>query len=152
MVEILNEYFTALVSTIEAHGGIITQFQGDAILAVFNVPRPLEDHEKRAVEAARSIRKVVAEETFGGNRLRCRIGVNTGSVVAGNVGANGRMNYTVHGDAVNLAARLEQLNKEYGTEILVSDTTASRVKAEGLRKLAVVQVRGRSQPVTLYTL
>ena len=152
IVDILNAYFTKLVAIIEEHGGVVTQFQGDAILAVFNVPRPLMHHEQNGIEAALAIQAVVAEETFLGHQLKCRIGVNTGQVVAGNVGADGRMNYTVHGDAVNLAARLEQLNKEYGTGTLVSEDTVRQVDLVQFRKLGSVDVRGRSVPVTIYTI
>ncbi len=151
IVDVLNAYFTKLVAIIEQHGGVVTQFQGDAILAVFNVPRPLMHHEQKCIEAALAIQAVVAEETFLGHHLKCRIGVNTGQVVAGNVGADGRMNYTVHGDAVNLAARLEQLNKEHGTGILVSEDTIRQVDSVQFRKLGSVDIRGRSVPVTVYT-
>ncbi len=152
IIHVLNAYFTELVSIIEEKGGVITQFQGDAILAIFNVPRPLPDHARRAVEAARSIQRAVSRKKFLGHKLSCRVGVNTGPVVAGNVGASGRMNYTVHGDAVNLAARLEQLNKDHGTTILVSESTAQMAGVRQLRKIGPVSVRGRAAPVTVYTL
>jgi class 3 adenylate cyclase len=152
IVNLLNAYFSELVTIIEAHDGIVTQFQGDAILAVFNVPRPVPEHARRAVDAARAIQSLVAERTFVGHRLHCRIGIATGEIVAGNVGARGRMNYTVHGDAVNLAARLEQLNKEYGSNILIAESTVKEIDSSGFRKLGAVDVRGRSARVTLYTL
>ncbi len=151
IVEILNAYFTDLVAIIEEHSGVITQFQGDAILAVFNVPRQLTNHAQQAVSVAIAIQAVVAEKTFLGHPLKCRVGVNTGQVVAGNVGASGRMNYTVHGDAVNLAARLEQLNKEHDTNILISESTVQLIGFERFRRLGTIDVRGRSVPVTVYT-
>ena len=152
IVDILNAYFSELVTIIEAHDGIVTQFQGDAILAVFNVPRPVPGHPRRATDAAREIIEAVAGKTFAGQQLRCRIGISTGAVIAGNVGAAGRMNYTVHGDAVNLAARLEQLNKEHGTDVLIAESTVASIGETQFRRIGMVDVRGRSTPVTLYTL
>ncbi len=151
IVDILNAYFTELVNIIEEQGGVITQFQGDAILAVFNVPRPLKNHAQCGIDAAVAIQSAVAEKKFLGHQLKCRIGVNTGQVVAGNVGAGRRMNYTVHGNAVNLAARLEQLNKEHGTSVLVSENTVRQADANQVVRLGSVDVRGRSVPVTIYT-
>lgn len=152
IVDLLNDYIAELVTIIEAHDGIVTQFQGDAILAVFNVPRPVPDHARRAIEVALAITTLVSERIFAGRRLRCRIGIATGSVVAGNVGAPGRMNYTVHGDAVNLAARLEQLSKEYATDILIAQDTVAGVDDIAFRKLGAIDVRGRSARITVYTL
>jgi class 3 adenylate cyclase len=94
----------------------------------------------------------VKEKQFAGHRLRCRIGIATGAIVAGNVGAPGRMNYTVHGDAVNLAARLEQLNKEFGTDILVAESSVRETHGVDFRRIGAVDVRGRSAQVTVYTL
>ena len=118
---------------------------------MFNVPRPLADHAQKGIDAALAIQAAVVEKSFLGHRLKCRVGVNTGQVVAGNVGAGDRMNYTVHGDAVNLAARLEQLNKEYGTSVLISESTAREVDDARLRKLGSVEIRGRSVSVTVYS-
>jgi adenylate cyclase len=151
IVEMLNAYFSAAVEVLETYGGVVTQFQGDGILAVFNVPLADPDHAAKAVRAAVELRDRVAGAAFAGHRLACRIGVNTGPVVAGSVGASDRLSYTVHGDAVNLAARLEQLNKEHGTSILVSETTARRAGDTPLRRIGAVAVRGKRETVTLFT-
>lgn len=151
IVEVLNSYFSAVVDILEAHGGVVTQFQGDAILAIFNVPIADPEHAANAVRAAVGIQRAVADNTFAGRKLACRIGINTGDVVAGSVGASGRLNYTVHGDAVNLAARLEQLNKEHGTTILISAATAELTEGFDLRPMGSVPIRGKSAEVAIYT-
>ncbi|WP_259781368.1 adenylate/guanylate cyclase domain-containing protein [Aestuariispira ectoiniformans] len=151
IIDILNAYFTKMVSIIEAHNGIITQFQGDAILAVFNVPLPDEKHAENAIRAALEMLEAVRTETFCGKKLACRIGVNTGPLVAGNVGADSRMNYTVHGDAVNTASRLEQLNKDHGTVLLVSETTQDLAQMPDLTEIGSVTLRGKQKPVRIYT-
>jgi class 3 adenylate cyclase len=127
IVSTLNAYFAGVSQFIEKHRGVITQFQGDAVLAVFNLPVSDPDHALHAVTAGIEIRHYVSENRFGGNRLSCRIGINTGEVVAGNVGAEDRLNYTVHGDTVNVAARLDDLNKELGTTLLVSESTVRQL-------------------------
>ena len=119
-VEILNVYFDEVTRIIGAHDGIVTQFQGDGVLATFNVPIEDPNHARNAFEAAEEILACVAARKYAGERIRVRIGLNTGSIVAGNVGGGGRQSYTVHGDAVNLAARLEALCKEYDTSLLLS--------------------------------
>ncbi|MCG8508001.1 MAG: adenylate/guanylate cyclase domain-containing protein [Rhodospirillales bacterium] len=150
IVEVLNRYFSAMVDIIEGHGGVVTQFQGDAILAIYNVPIADPDHAEKAVRTAIEMQKAVSERTFAGQRLSCRIGINTGDVVAGSVGASGRLSYTVHGDSVNLAARLEQLNKHYETQTLISGTTASLIEDVDLRAMGEVEIRGKGEPVTLF--
>ncbi len=115
VVQMLNEYFPAVIEPISRFGGVVNQFQGDAMLVTFNVPLEDADHAQNAVNAAIGIQQASSGRTFAGVPLRTRIGVNTGEVIAGNIGAGDRFNYTVHGDAVNLAARLEQLNKDHGT-------------------------------------
>lgn len=153
VVAVLNDYFDAVAEIIGRNGGVINQFQGDAILATFNLPVAVSSHASAAVRTAMEIQRVVGERVFAGVGLRVRIGINTGEMVAGNVGASGRLNYTVHGDAVNLAARLEKLNKEHGTRILVSEQTA---RGAGPRypftPVGKVALRGRSGPVTIYAL
>lgn len=155
LIATLNQYFAAVTAPIERHGGVVNQFQGDAILATFNVPEDLPDHAAGAVRAAIEIQEVLGRTTFGdGITLRARVGVNTGTVVGGLVGTNERLGYTVHGDEVNLAARLEQLNKDYGTYLLVSEQTCRRAGLERFpfRRIGATTVRGRTAPVTVYTL
>ena len=153
LISTLNEYFAAVTEPIVRHGGVINQYQGDAILATFNLPSALEDHAANAVRAAIEIQHILAARTFGsGLRLTSRVGINTGVVVGGLVGAQDRLGYTVHGDDVNLAARLEALNKEHGTRIIVSERTRELAGPDGFafEALGTVTVRGRSRPVTIY--
>lgn len=153
IVTMLNEYFSAVTRPIEKYGGVITQFQGDAILAVFNVPTDDPDHGAHAVRAALEIHEIVKANTFAGTMLNNRVGINTGEVVAGSVGSENRLNYTVHGDAVNLAARLEGLNKEYGTRVLASQATIDLIGNEPARKLiGKIKIRGKQQTVSVYKL
>jgi len=150
-IEFLNAYFEVVVAIVERHQGVVTQFQGDAILAVFNLPIAARDHGANALRAALEIVGAADTQAFAGVRARNRVGLSTGRVVAGAIGAPGRLSYTVHGNAVNLAARLEQLNKEYGTRILLSDKTAERCPGFALRKVADASIRGYGDPVPLYT-
>ena len=153
LISTLNEYFSAVTEPIVRHGGVINQYQGDAILATFNLPKAHEDHAAGAVRAAIEIQHILASRTFGaGLRLVSRVGINTGIVVGGLVGAQDRLGYTVHGDDVNLAARLEALNKEHGTRIIVSERTRELAGPESFafEALGTVTVRGRSRPVTVY--
>ena len=153
LISTLNEYFSAVTEPIVRHGGVINQYQGDAILATFNLPKAHEDHAAGAVRAAIEIQHILASRTFGaGLRLVSRVGINTGIVVGGLVGAQDRLGYTVHGDDVNLAARLEALNKEHGTRIIVSERTRELAGSErfAFEALGTVTVRGRNRPVTIY--
>ena len=153
LISTLNEYFSAVTEPIVRHGGAINQYQGDAILATFNLPKAHEDHAAGAVRAAIEIQHILASRTFGaGLRLVSRVGINTGIVVGGLVGAQDRLGYTVHGDDVNLAARLEALNKEHGTRIIVSERTLELAGPESFafEALGTVTVRGRNRPVTIY--
>ena len=150
-IEFLNAYFEVVVAIVERYQGVVTQFQGDAILAVFNVPIPAADHGANALRAALEIVRAADSQAFAGVRARNRVGLSTGRVVAGAVGSAGRLSYTVHGNAVNLAARLEQMNKEYGTRILLSDKAAERCPGFALRKVADAEIRGYGEPVPLYT-
>jgi len=152
IVEVLNAYFSRMVEILEQRGGVVTQFQGDAILATFNVPVSDDEHARNAVRAAQEMLTSVAGNEYAGERLNIRIGINTGPVVAGAIGARGRLNYTVHGDAVNLAARLEALNKEYGTRLLLSETVAANLPGDELEAIGETTVRGQSRSIKLYTL
>jgi adenylate cyclase len=149
--EFLNAYFELLVEIVERHGGVVTQFQGDAILAAFNLPLADRDHAAQALRAALEIVRACDARLFAGVHARNRIGIATGRVMAGAVGSHGRLSYTVHGNAVNLAARLEMLNKDYGTRILIAGQTAERCPTIALRKVADARVRGYPDAVTVFT-
>ncbi len=151
VVQMLNEYYPAVIEPIGRHGGIVNQFQGDGMLVTFNVPVEDPDHAANAVKAAVGMQEAMRDRTFAGVRLRSRIGINTGPVVAGNVGSGDRVNYTVIGDAVNLAARLEQLNKEHGTRILLSGSTAALLDGKhDLQPIGNVPIRGKSDSVPIF--
>jgi class 3 adenylate cyclase len=153
VVDMLNEYFTTVIEPIDRNGGIVNQFQGDAMLVTFNIPIADPRHAEKAVRTAAEIQRAVRGRKFAGIELVTRIGICTGDVIAGNVGSGERINYTVYGDAVNLAARLEQLNKEYGTRVLVSGTTVGLLQgAHGLEPVGEVPVRGKAAPVQLWRL
>ncbi|MEO0979654.1 MAG: adenylate/guanylate cyclase domain-containing protein [Pseudomonadota bacterium] len=152
IVDTFNAYFEAASEVIGTHNGVVTQFIGDAVLATFNVPAEDPEHKQRGIDAAVDLLKLVQSTTFAGEKLEIRVGVSTGPVIAGNVGGGGRVAYTVYGEAVNLASRLEALNKEQGTSILVSGTTAGGVNKSDLLKVGQVDVRGMSDPVDIYSL
>jgi adenylate cyclase len=152
IVSVLNEYFSAMVEILEEHQGVVTQFQGDAILATFNVPITNSNHATNAVNAAVRMLTLLQNRTFTGRQLNARIGVSTGSLVAGAVGAVGRLSYTVHGDAVNQVARLETMNKEHGTRLLVSAATVNQTTGFDLRVIGEAAVRRQSRPVTIHTI
>jgi class 3 adenylate cyclase len=152
VVDVMNAYFDEVTRIIGQHNGIVTQFHGDAVMATFNVPVEDPSHAANAFEAACAMLACVAAREFAGQRLRVRIGINTGSLVAGNVGGGGRQSYTVYGDTVNLAARLEALCKEHRTGLLVSGTTAKALPAERLVAVGEIAVRGLREPVEVYSL
>ncbi len=152
LIKLLNEYFELLGNIIGKHHGAIQQFQGDAILATFNLPIPDRHHASNAIRAALAIQRALAGRTFGdGRALPTRIGINTGTMVGGTVGSDRRKGYTVHGDDVNLAARIEELNKQYGTSLLVSETTVEQADPSiRFEAIGEVPIRGRSRPARLY--
>ena len=136
------------MASVERYQGVVTQFQGDAILAVFNVPIAAPDHAANALRAALEMVHAADVQVFAGVRACNRVGLSTGRVVAGAVGSAGRLSYTVHARG-NLAARLEQMNKDYGTRILLSE--AERCPGFALRPVGEAPIRGYAEPVTLYT-
>jgi len=151
VVQMLSEYFPAVIEPITRNGGVVNQFQGDAMLVTFNVPIEDPQHAEKAVKSALEIQEVLRGRRFAGIELRTRIGINTGDVIAGNVGAGDRINYTVYGDAVNLAARLEQLNKERGTLILMSESTVELLSdRSAVEPLGEVAIRGKNNPVRVF--
>ncbi len=158
LISLLNEYFSTMTEIILERKGTVDKFIGDAIMAFWGAPLPIADHATLACEAALEMLAAMrllqkSWETRGLPSISIRIGLHTGPVVAGNVGSKKHFNYTVMGDTVNLAARLERANKVYGTEIMISDTTYRRLGNTFLvRELDLVQVHGRAQPVMIYEL
>jgi class 3 adenylate cyclase len=154
LVAVLNDYLETVLAPIRAHGGVVNTFIGDGLFASFNMPLACEEHAVAAVRAAIDIQRAVTGRTFGdqGVALDTRIGISTGNVIGGSVGAGQRLSYTLLGDTVNLAARLEELNKQYGTRILVSESTreacGDRFVFHGLGS---VTVRGRSDAVAIFS-
>ncbi|MGU9957872.1 MAG: adenylate/guanylate cyclase domain-containing protein [Arenicellales bacterium WSBS_2016_MAG_OTU3] len=158
LIQKLNDYFDVITPPVEKRGGVIYQFQGDAVLATFNLPVKDEHHAANAVRAAIEIQTLLQTKRFGEEQvqLKTRIGINTGEAVCGLVGGGGRLGFTVHGDDVNLASRVEGLNKQYSTNILITASTAELAVEDDaslkqrLRKVGRTQVRGRSQEVILF--
>ncbi|MCC6202858.1 MAG: GAF domain-containing protein [Gammaproteobacteria bacterium] len=155
-VAMLNQFFTTMVDVIFKHGGILDKYIGDAIMAVFGTPFPAADDAERAVRVAIEMLEVLArlnrERVAAGHEpIEIRIGINSDEVVAGNIGSVRRMDYTVVGDGVNLASRLESANKFFGTRILASGSTVRQLSGRYLlRELDLIRVRGRELPVALF--
>jgi adenylate cyclase len=153
LVRIVNRLFAEMAAAVEAHGGIIRVFTGDGVMALFGAPVAYADHAARAVRAgldmlARLPAMNAALEAEQLPALRIGIGIATGEVIVGRMGADQRSEYNVVGDAANLASRVEGLNKELGTEILVSAATATRVGAEfALGRRTTLPVKGKEHPV-----
>ncbi len=141
---------------VEAHGGFVDKYIGDAIVAVFGAPHEDPDHALNAVRSALACRQRLGamQAELGlpnGSTLNARIGLNTGQILVGNIGSHRRFNYTVMGDAVNLASRLEGVNKAYGSQIIASgETVAACGDAIVFRELDSVQVVGRESPVAIF--
>ncbi|MEE8348853.1 MAG: adenylate/guanylate cyclase domain-containing protein [Acidobacteriota bacterium] len=146
----LNEYFTRIGDVIMEQEGMINKYIGDAVMAIWNTPIAHQSHAALACQAALDMKRVVDEMP---DEVQARIGINTGPMVAGNLGHSERMEYTVIGDAVNLASRLEGANKPFGTDIMISDSTEQEVRGEFLlRLLDRIRVIGRKAPVQVYEL
>jgi len=156
LLDFLNEYFTGMVEIVLDHRGVVDKFIGDAIMAVFGTPGPESDDPLHAVLAAIEMRERLAaiNESFearGLPEIRTGIGLHYGQVVAGNMGHSERMEYTVIGDTVNVASRLEGLTKEYGADILISGELHALVKhAIEAEPIDEVRVKGRSKPITVH--
>jgi adenylate cyclase len=158
VVTLLNRYLTAMTDIILASGGIIDKYEGDAIMAFWGAPLPQEDHAARGCLAALENQARLAElrEEFirmGLPPVFARIGINTGEMIIGNLGSSQRFDFTVIGDSVNLASRLEGAGKEYGTAILISEETYRQAQAAvEVRELDLLQVKGKQLPVRIYEL
>jgi adenylate cyclase len=158
LVEQLGEYFHAFTEEISATGGTVDKFIGDAVMAFWGAPLERADHASAACRCALACQRRLAElrESWakrGMPAFFCRIGLNTGPVVVGNIGSRGRLNYTVIGDAVNVASRLEGLNKHYGTNICISEETFRAANGSIVaRPIDRVSVKGKSTPTLVYEL
>ncbi len=156
LVKLLNNYLSEMTELLEYHGWFVDKYIGDAIVAVFGAPVDDPDHTLHAVEAAlaceRRLDEMARELPHVTERpLVARIGVNSGQALVGNIGSRRRFNYTVMGDAVNVASRLEGANKIYGTHILVGDMTVARCDGRvKFREIDLVRVAGRSSPVRIF--
>jgi adenylate cyclase len=156
LTALLNEYLSAMTDIILEEGGTVDKYEGDAIIAFWNAPLDVPDHAVRVVKAALRCQAKLGElrPVFRdriGKDLFMRIGINTGPAVVGNMGSRARFDYTMLGDAVNLAARLEGINKEFGTYSMISRSTKEHLSQEFItREVARVTVVGRKEPVTVY--
>ena len=152
----LNQLFTCMVAVVFAHRGTVDKFVGDMVMALYGAPLDDEDHAEHAVQTALAMISTLQEMNQewardGKPQLDIGIGVNTGDMIAGNVGSDTIMSYTVIGDAVNLGARLESLNKDYGTRIIISEATRQRLKGRyDIHPLGDVIVKGKSRPVAIF--
>lgn len=155
-VTLLNEYFEEMVDCITREGGMLDKFIGDAIMAAFGIPAAHDDDEDRAMRAAISMIKDLnvwnkIRLSEGKLPVNIGIGLNTDTVVSGNIGSKKRMDYTIIGDGVNLAARLESACKAYHAKILISEFTQAKLKGTyRLREIDLVVVKGKTQPVSIY--
>jgi adenylate cyclase len=161
LVSVLNEYLSPMTQIVMEERGTLDKYIGDAVMAIFGAPLDVPDHAMRACQAALSMLKKLREIN---NEWRKRnfpnisigIGINTGEAIVGNMGANIRFDYTAIGDSVNLASRLEGLNKLYGTEIIISKSTLENLNSSEtpflLRELDLVQVKGKEEPISIFEL
>lgn len=158
VVELLGRYFNMVSEVVNLHHGVVDKYIGDAVMAFWGTPHPLEHHELYACRSALDMQKRMKEinehlPTQQVPALSHRIGINTGNVIVGNIGSQTRINYTAMGDPVNLASRLEALNRVLGTEILVGQDTAEAVQDEMLlRPLGRIAVKGKTQAALAYEL
>ena len=164
LVELLNEYLTEMTSILLKHYGTLDKYEGDAIIAFFGAPMPMDDHAHQACCTALDMQDklgVLRQKWKNeGDKwpqivhdMRMRIGINTGPIVTGNMGSRVRMNYTMMGDSVNLAARLESAAKQYGVYTMISHFTHEMVKNDfETRQLDKITVVGKSEPIIVYEL
>lgn len=158
LVALLNEYLSEMTDIILKYEGTVDKYEGDAIIAFFGAPLAFEDHPQRVCLAAIDMKRRLAElreewRKKGTFELKVRMGINTGDAVVGNMGSKQRMDYTMMGDAVNLASRLEGANKYYGTYTMISESTYDRVKdIVEARELDLIRVVGKEEPIKVYEL
>ena len=155
-VSLLNEYFTEMVEVVFAHHGILDKYIGDAIMAVFGTPFPSPSDADNALHMAIEMQRVLQQfnrkrKTAARPPVEIRIGISSDHIVAGNIGSNRRMDYTVIGDGVNLAARLESANKQLGTRLLISGMTANLLQDRyHMRELDLIRMKGKKNTVPIF--
>jgi adenylate cyclase len=156
LTSLLNDYLSAMTDIIHEEGGTVDKYEGDAIIAFWNAPLEQPDHARRCVRAAMRCQARLAEmrpmfrERLGKD-LKMRIGINSGPAIVGNMGSHTRFDYTMIGDAVNLASRLEGINKQFGTYTMISQSAMEQMDgAFPVRELSRVAVVGRKEPVVVY--
>ena len=157
LTALLNDYLTAMTDIILEEGGTVDKYEGDAIIAFWNAPLDLPDHAERAVRAAIRCQKKIDDlrpdftQRIGGKPFSARIGLNSGPVVVGNMGSHQRFDYTFLGDAGNLASRLEGVNKQFGTRILISEAMRKKLGPDfATREISRIQVVGKEEPIRVY--
>jgi adenylate cyclase len=156
LVAQLNEYFSQMVDIVFRHKGTVDKFVGDMVMALYGAPVDDPDHAEHAVVAAIEMVRALGELNHnwaarGMAQLDIGIGINSGDMIAGNIGSSSIMSYTVIGDNVNLGSRLESLNKEYGSRIIVSDASRAQLKGDyAIRPLGEVIVKGKTKPVSIF--
>ena len=151
VTDIMNKALTVQVECIQAHGGMVDKFIGDACMAIFNSPLDLDEHEQRAVACAQDMRTAIkALQKELPEPVAIGIGVNTGEAVIGNMGSDSRFDYSAIGDAVNTAARLESATKEAGVDILIGERTACKVPGSVLHD--TIKVKGKAKALKVYTI
>ncbi len=153
----INHYFSAMEKAVRENGGVVLQFIGDEVEAVFGAPEPDASHPDHAVAAALSMRAAMQalntqRREAGEVEIRHGVGVHSGPVLAGNVGSEQRRTYSMFGDTVNLASRLQSLNKELGTDILISGETRKRLRVTDvpLQSMGRPSVKGKAESVEVY--
>ena len=161
VIELLNQYFGEMTDAVFAHSGTLVSFRGDGLMAAFGAPLALEDHADRALAAAREMvyerlprfNAWLAEHGYD-RGFKMGVGVNSGQFMSGNVGSTRRLEYTIHGDVVNTAARVEELTKRVGRSILLTDTTRNALceRPDDLELVGDAEIRGRSSSVELWSL
>lgn len=158
VVGMLNEYFESMVEAIFQHKGTLDKYIGDAIMAVFGSPLPLKDHAWRAVQTSLEMRSRLEEfneRRVSNNKvpIRIGIGINSDSVISGNIGSSKRMEFTAIGDGVNLGSRLESASKIYGCDIIISEHTYKPCASQvSVRELDKIRVKGKNQPISIFEL
>ena len=158
LINLLNRYFTPMTNSVLNHGGMLDKYIGDAVMAFFNAPVNIKEHANAScrcaldmIEKLEALNKELALENI--NPIKIGIGINTAEVVVGNMGSDERFNYTVIGDGVNLASRVEGLTKNYGVSILITEFTVKKIAKEFIyREIEAVKVKGKDKAVLLYEL